>query len=248
MHLCDNARDAMLNGGILRIFVENLWVDADNLQEHAIAEIGPYILITVADTGFGVSAENLNRIFDPFFTTKAFGQGTGLGLSRAVGIIKGHGGALDVSSVIDKGTQFKVYLPAIPRSIPGIPQPEASLNRLILLIDGNPLSREMARATLVQGGYQVLTASDGIEAIALYARHWSQICLVVLDMAVPELDGPTVVQAMHKINPQVRVVATTPKALINSVSAGLKDALKAVLQQPYTPEELSNTVQTALTS
>jgi two-component system cell cycle sensor histidine kinase/response regulator CckA len=173
-------------------------------------------------------------------------QGTGLGLSRAVGIIKGHGGALDVSSVIDKGTQFKVYLPAIPRSIPGIPQPEASLNRLILLIDGNPLSREMAQATLVEGGYQVLTASDGIEAIALYARHWSQICLVVLDMAVPELDGPTVVQAMHKINPQVRVVATTPKALINSVSAGLKDALKAVLQQPYTPEELRNTVQAAL--
>ncbi len=244
MHLCDNARDAMFNGGILRIFAENLWIDASNLRAHAIAETGPYIVITVADTGSGVPAENLNRIFEPFFTTKAFGQGTGLGLSRAVGIIKGHGGTVDVSSVMGKGTQFKVYLPAIPRSTPAISQPEFTADgRLILVVDGNQPAREMTQTTLKRYGYQVLTARDGIEAIALYAHHWSEVRLVLLDMAVPELDGPTVIQALHKINAQVWIIATTDKGLPEPVSPEVKANIKSVLNQPYTDEELINTLQ-----
>nr|WP_290228261.1 PAS domain S-box protein [Trichocoleus desertorum] len=244
MHLCDNARDAMLNGGILRILAENLWIDASNLRTHAIAEMGPYVLITVSDTGFGVPTENLNRIFEPFFTTKAFGQGTGLGLSRAVGIIKGHGGAVDVFSVVGKGTQLKVYLPAIPRSIPSNHPPESTAEgSLILVIDGNQPARDLAQITLEDCGYQVLTASDGIEAIALYAHHWSEICLVILDMAVPELDAPTVIQALHKINPQVGVVVTTNQFLTDPVSAELSGNIKAVLNHPYTREELTSTLQ-----
>ncbi|MBW4489763.1 MAG: PAS domain S-box protein [Trichocoleus desertorum ATA4-8-CV12] len=244
MHLCDNARDAMPNGGILRISAENLWIDASNLRAHAIAEMGSYILITVSDTGFGVPAENLNRIFEPFFTTKAFGQGTGLGLSRAVGIIKGHEGDVDVFSVVGKGTQLKVYLPAIPRSIPSSHQPGSTAEgSLILVIDGNQPARELAQTTLEGCGYQVLTASDGIEAIALYAHHWSEICLVILDMAVPELDAPTVIQALHKINPQVGVVVTTNQSLTDPVSAELGGNIKAVLNQPYTREELTDTLQ-----
>lgn len=254
MHLCDNARDAMLNGGILRIFAANLWIDASNFQDHAIAAIGPYIVITVADTGLGVPAENLNRIFEPFFTTKAFGQGPGLGLSRAVGIIKGHGGAVDVFSAMGKGTEFKVYLPAIPHDIPGNQQPKLSTDgSLMLVIDGNHTTCKMAQTTLEGCGYRVLTAHDGIEAIALYAHHWSEICLVVLDMAVLELDGPTVLQALYKINSQVCVIATTPKPLTDPVSVELIDHvaqenIKAVLTQPYTPEELLHTLQAVLAS
>lgn len=249
MHLCDNARDAMLNGGILRIFAENLWIDASNLQAHSVTKLGAYVLITVADTGFGVSTENLNRIFDPFFTTKAFGQGTGLGLSRAVGIIKGHGGAVDVSSVVGKGTQFKVYLPAIPRSTASTHQSDAAINsNLILVIDGKTSSCQTAQTTLEQDGYRVLTASDGIEAIALYARRWSEIRLVVLDMAVPELDGPTVIQALHKINAQVEVVAIAQEPNAQLLRSGLQSNIKGVLPPSYYPNELAQVVRSLFAS
>ncbi|MEP0872617.1 PAS domain S-box protein [Trichocoleus desertorum AS-A10] len=243
--LCDNAQDAMPNGGILRLVADNLWIDPSNIWAHPVSKPGPYVVITVADTGLGISGENLHRIFDPFFTTKAFGQGTGLGLSTVVGIIKGHGGAVDVSSAIGKGSQFKVYLPGIPRPTPGNNSPLLSTeSSLILVVEGNSDAREMSKTLLESCGYQVLTAGDGIEAIALYAHHWSEICLVVIDMAVPELDGPTVIQALHKINSQVWVVVSTDKPLPDLVSTELRINIKAVLNQPYTHDELTNTLQT----
>ena len=169
MNLCVNARDAMPNGGVLKIAAENFFVDAHYAGMHLEAKVGAYIVITVADTGMGMSAAVQERIFEPFFTTKEIGQGTGLGLSTVMGIVKGHGGFIQVTSEEEKGTQFQVYLPAKdaveqPRS----PEREIAFGNgeLILVVDDEAAIREIIKTSLETHNYQVLTAADGIDAIA----------------------------------------------------------------------------------
>ncbi|HEY9807591.1 MAG TPA: ATP-binding protein, partial [Candidatus Obscuribacterales bacterium] len=119
MNLCVNARDAMPEGGTLNLLAENLWIDENYARMYLDAHVGPYVMLTVADTGVGISPNNLDKIFEPFFTTKEIGKGTGLGLSTVIGIVKGHGGFVTVHSQLDKGTTFKVYLPAQETTIDG---------------------------------------------------------------------------------------------------------------------------------
>ncbi|HEY9673287.1 MAG TPA: response regulator [Waterburya sp.] len=251
MNLCVNARDAMLDGGNLQISARNFWVDAHYARMNIEAKVGPYIVITVSDTGTGIEKEIIDRIFEPFFTTKEVGKGTGLGLSTAIGITKGHGGFVKVSSQLGKGTQFQVYLPATPiRETNGLPAEQydfpAGHGELILVVDDEDSIREMTKTLLETYGYKVLLASDGIEAIALYTQHQKKISVVLIDMMMPSIDGPTAIGILQKINPKVKIIGISGLVLNHQISEFLGNSVKTFLPKPYTSGELLKNLQLVL--
>jgi two-component system, cell cycle sensor histidine kinase and response regulator CckA len=249
MNLCVNARDAMPQGGNLSVMAENLLIDDSFAQMHLDAQVGPYLVVTVADNGMGIPAKILNNIFDPFFTTKEIGKGTGLGLSTVIGIVKSHYGFIDVFSEIGVGTKFKVYLPATDileaAPVPSNPSPtnfnspkNLSQGKLILVVDDEVAVKEIMQATLETYGYQVITASDGIEAIACYAKH--DISAVLLDMMMPLLDSATIIRTLLKLNPQVKIIAMSGLATNEAVTKTLNEGVKAFLAKPFAAVELLN--------
>lgn len=241
VNLCVNARDAMPHGGTLSIHAENLIIPQDDIRLNLGANPGAYILVTVTDTGTGISSELIDRIFEPFFTTKELGKGTGLGLSTVVGIVKGHGGFINVSSEIGQGTQFQVYLPAtaLPEMLEKKEQHTVPLGHgeLILVVDDEVAICEITKSSLETYDYTVLTANDGIEAIALYAQHKDAISAVVLDMMMPSMDGPTTMRLLQRLNPQVKIVAVSGLAA-NYKAEVANSNVKTFLTKPYSAEEL----------
>ena len=215
MNLCVNARDAMPDGGKLFISAENLSLDEQYSCTNLNIAVGHYILITVTDTGIGISPEIIERIFEPFFTTKEPGQGTGLGLSTVMGIVKNHGGTIEVKSDLSSGTQFKVYLPAAEEIATTETQTGETIpsgrGELILVVDDEAPIREITKATLENYNYRVITASDGLEAITIYAQQPQEIEVVLMDLIMPEMDGLTAMRALKKINPHVKLIATRRK-------------------------------------
>ena len=245
MNLVVNARDAMPDGGTLKISAENLVIDESYARINIDASVGPYIVITVADTGTGIPSEILDRIFEPFFTTKELGRGTGLGLSTVIGIIKSHGGFVNVYSEIGQGTQFKVYLPAVEgtqmQQAEDLELPKGH-GELILVVDDELAIRKITQTSLETYNYKVLTASDGIEAIALYAQHKNEISTVLMDMMMPSMDGPTAIRILKKMNPQVKIIAVSGLASSDKVAVAMDTGVKAFLAKPYTARELLNTI------
>lgn len=242
MNLCINARDAMPKGGTLQISAENIQIDQTYARMNIDAKVGAYVLLTVADTGCGIPAEILDRIFDPFFTTKEIGQGTGLGLSTVLGIIKSHGGFIRVTSQVGAGTQFKVYLSAIEspssQSPPANCQPPATgQGELVLVVDDEEPIRSVTETLLTNYGYRVLTAADGIEAIALYAQHKLEISTVILDMMMPAMDGMTTLRMLQKIDPQVKIIAVSG-LMTGYKSSDTENLIKTFLPKPYTSDQL----------
>jgi two-component system, cell cycle sensor histidine kinase and response regulator CckA len=246
INLCVNARDAMPDGGILSIAAENLAIDENYARINVDAHVGNYVVITVADTGTGIEFSILDRIFDPFFTTKDIGKGTGLGLSTVVGIVKSHRGFIDVNSEVGKGTRFKVYLPATVTAeiTPAVvtTQPASGRGELILVVDDEVPIQVITTAMLETHGYSVMTASDGIEAIALYAQHQQEIGVVVMDMMMPNLDSLTIVRALRKFNPHVQIIAMSGLATSEVVAQTMEAGVKAFLAKPFTATELLNTI------
>jgi PAS domain S-box-containing protein len=249
MNLCVNARDAMTDGGIFRLSAENVFVDEAYTQMNLEARVSPYVAITISDTGVGISPELLERIFDPFFTTKEPGKGTGLGLSTVLGIVKNHEGFVKVYSEVGKGSQFQVYLPA---SEEAAIQPVEELElltgqgELILVVDDEPLIQEVTKTSLEERKYRTLVANDGIEAIALYAEHKHEICLVLMDIMMPSMDGLTAIRALQKLNSQVRVIATSGLISNHQLAQVTSIGVKAFLSKPYTMKELLDTIQQVL--
>jgi two-component system, cell cycle sensor histidine kinase and response regulator CckA len=250
MNLCVNARDAMPNGGTLSISAENLFIDENYARMNLEAQVGPYTVITVSDTGIGIAKEIIDRIFEPFFTTKEVGKGTGLGLSTAIGIIKSHGGFVNVYSDMGVGTQFKVYLPAVQGEETQQSedlQPLTGAGELILVVDDEPFILEITKASLESHNYQTLVACDGIEAISLYAQNKDQISAVLMDMMLPSLDGLTVIRTIQKINPLVKIIATSGLMSSNKLAAVAATGVKIFLSKPYTVKELLHVLQQLLT-
>ncbi len=247
MNLCVNARDAMSNGGILRISAENLIIDEDYAHINIDAKVGPYIIITVSDTGTGIPPDVLDRIFEPFFTTKEHGKGTGLGLSTALGIMKSHGGFITVYSEVGKGTSFKVYLPAITTTETlkaQVHQHEllAGHGELILVVDDEDQIREITKKILEKHGYRVITANDGEEAIALYSQHGDEIEFVLMDMMMPVMDGSVCIQKMRKANPEVKIIAVSGLGEKDKITKVEDTQVQAFLTKPYTAEKLLNII------
>ncbi|HIK15665.1 MAG TPA: PAS domain S-box protein [Leptolyngbyaceae cyanobacterium M33_DOE_097] len=248
MNLCVNARDAMPIGGLLTLSVENFDANEIFAQMNLEAEVGQYVLITVADTGTGIAPEVRDRIFDPFFTTKAIGQGTGLGLSTVLGIVRSYRGFIQVASEVGKGTQFKIYLPAVETKAASnlqettLPQGQGEL---ILVVDDESPILQSTRAILETHHYQVLTARNGTEAIAIYAQHQQDIAVVLLDMMLPDVDGITVFRVLQEVNPKVRAIAVS--GLLPQYQNSLKTlGIKAHLNKPYTTVELLNSIHLQL--
>ncbi|MBH8565365.1 response regulator [Nostoc sp. CENA67] len=249
MNLCVNARDAMPNGGKLIIAAQNLFIDENYARMNVESNVGPYVVISVSDTGVGISGEILDRIFEPFFTTKPVGQGTGLGLSTVIGIIKSHQGFVDVLSEVGRGTCFKVYLPAVG----GIEKhdiedllPHTGHGELILVVEDEPSIQEITKTSLLTHQYQTLIAGDGIEAIALYAKHADEISAVLIDLMLPSLDGLTAIRTLKKINPEVKIVATSGLASREKLGAVEEIGVTTFLPKPYTINELLLALQKIL--
>ena len=196
---------------------------------------------SVADTGIGIPPEILDRVFEPFFTTKEVGKGTGLGLSTVLGIVKSHGGFINVQSDINKGSSFQVYLPAqeaneIQEEIEGdLPKGEGEL---ILVVDDEHSIRDITKKSLESYNYKAITASDGIEAIALYAERRDEISIVLTDIVMPVMDGLTTIRTLQKINPQVKIIAVSGLISNDKVSAINEIGIKDFLSKPYTAKQL----------
>ncbi|MBF2008330.1 MAG: PAS domain S-box protein [Chlorogloeopsis fritschii C42_A2020_084] len=249
INLVINARDAMPNGGRLSIKAENFYVDETYAQMNIDASVGPHIIINIQDTGIGMSPEILDRIFEPFFTTKEVGQGTGLGLSTVLGIIKSYGGFINVSSAVGKGTQFQVFLKAVLQK-PVQPTEDLELlagnGELILVVDDEAEILEITKTTLLKYNYRVLTASNGIEAIELYAQNRGAISVVLMDMMMPIMDGLTTIRTLQKINPLVKVIPAS--GLSESKQFCQVCGSTTFLSKPYTIQQLLQILHNTINS
>ncbi|MBD2496394.1 PAS domain S-box protein [Nostoc sp. FACHB-280] len=246
MNLVVNARDAMPDGGKIKISAENRFIDQAYAQMNLDVQAGNYIELTVADNGMGMPPEVLNRIFEPFFTTKEIGIGTGLGLSTVLGIIKSHGGFINVSSKVGKGTKFQLFLPAV-EGCQGTRSENLAVplgkGELILVVDDEAKILEIATIVLENYNYQILTASNGIEAIALYAQHKHKIKAVLMDMIMPEMDGMTAIRTLQKMNPQVKIIACSGFNPHEGLSEVTKANVQLVLPKPFTAQDLLKSLQ-----
>ena len=251
MNLCVNARDAMPEGGSIAIKAENVFVDENYARMHLEAKPGRFVMISVSDTGPGMTPEIQSRIFEPFFTTKEMTKGTGLGLSTALTIVKSHGGFINVYSELHKGSHFTLYLPAV--DMPGAVDSAAlqtdlplGHGELILVVDDEESIREITRGTLETFGYKVLTASDGTEALALYADKKNEIAVVLTDMVMPFMDGPATIRALQRMNPKVRIIAASGLGAGQRAGEGALEGASVFLNKPYTAEKLLNTLAQVL--
>lgn len=243
MNLCVNARDAMPSGGTITIKAENVFVDENYARMHLEAKPGQFVLITVSDTGTGMAPEVLSRIFEPFFTTKDMTKGTGLGLSTALTIVKSHGGFVNVYSEMGKGSQFGVYFPSFEMddaSRVSTPQTDLPLGHgeVVLVVDDEDAIRQITRSTLETFGYEVLTASDGTEAVGLYAERRNKIAVVLTDMLMPFMDGPATIRALQKMNPDVKIIAASGLSAGHKPGESSLEGVKIFLSKPYTAESL----------
>jgi CheY-like chemotaxis protein len=267
MNLCVNARDAMPDGGTLLIQAENLLLTAMgsvNSIEHNYAtaplpltdpkldaQPGSYLVLTVADTGTGIPQEIMERIWEPFFTMKPPGQGTGLGLSTVLNIVKAHGGFIRTESEMGKGTRFRIFLP-VAESAVKITEPEptaaipAGRGENILVVDDEHAFQEITKAIFNKFGYRVLTASDGTEAVALFAQHKDDIDLVITDMVMPYLDGPATITALRRLDPNVRIITSSGLSENETLAHQLANA--TFIFKPFTTEKLLATVNAVLHS
>jgi two-component system, cell cycle sensor histidine kinase and response regulator CckA len=249
LNLCINARDAMPDGGTLTLAAENFFVDEHYAQMSLDAKVGPYIVVSIADTGAGIPPELMDKIFEPFFTTKEPGKGTGLGLSTAIGIVKNHGGFMQVHSQMGQGTEFKLYLPAV-QGTDSQPADDLELllgqGELILVVDDEAAIRDITKASLETCNYRILTARDGIEATVLYAQHKDEVHAVLMDMMMPDMDGLTATLTLRKINPLVKIIAVSGLPTNDRLRGAIGKDIEAFLPKPYTTQELLETLRSVL--
>ena len=251
LNLCVNARDAMPAGGHITLAARNIVIDEAYAAVNIDAQIGPYLILTVEDTGTGISKAVIDKIFDPFFTTKEFGKGTGLGLATSLAIVTGHKGFMRVYSNPGGGTRFDVYLPAQTTQatqatpVPAIVNPRGK-GETVLVVDDEAGIRQIAKRTLEAFGYRVLLASDGAEAVALYAQQQANIDVVLTDMMMPLMDGAATIQELVKLNPQVRIIGASGLAIDAQATGAAAARVMYFLPKPFTSETLLTAIRAAL--
>lgn len=252
LNLCINARDAMPDGGTLRMRAANLTVEAGAARLLPEIVPGTYVLLEVIDTGCGMPPEVVERIFDPFFTTKSVGHGTGLGLSTTLGIVKSHGGFIRVLTEAGKGSTMQIYLPASPEHDPAkadaadAPPPHGH-GELLLLVDDEPSVTAATRALLESSGYRILVAGDGTEALAVFATNSDSIAAVIADLMMPVMDGVSLTRALRMLQPALPIVASSGLGARRIEELELSN-VDAILHKPYGPDVLLRTIHEALAS
>jgi signal transduction histidine kinase/CheY-like chemotaxis protein len=249
MNLCINAGDAMPQGGDIRIQTGRRNVTRFMAENTPGVEPGPFVRITVTDSGVGMSPEVRQRVFEPFFTTKAEGDHSGLGLSMCYAIVRGHGGFMDVESALGKGSTFAVFLPLIEGRPSEAASPSQSIEggqeTLLLVDDERPMLA--STASLLRGlGYGTLTASSGADAVELFSRRGREIQLVLLDLGMPGLDGRETFRRMKGIHPGVRALLFTGLPESEEAHRALAEGIRGIVRKPFKLEELSRSIREVL--
>jgi two-component system, cell cycle sensor histidine kinase and response regulator CckA len=243
LNLCLNARDAMIDGGRLVVETRNVDIDEIYCQSHAYFRPGPYVQLTVSDSGSGMDHETLDHIFEPFFTTKEIGKGTGLGLATVYGIVKQHEGFIHVYSEPGLGTNFQVYFPALA----GLPKPGASDHKIesavggretLLFAEDHDGMRETTSDSLSELGYRLLVAKNGAEAVELFNAYRDQIDLAVLDVVMPGMGGPEALAIMRKTRSSLPALFMTGYASGADLLSQLDSESTSLLQKPFGSKQL----------
>ena len=242
VNLYVNAWQAMTEDMTLVLSTANVILDEAYTRAFNVPA-GAYVAVNVQDRGKGIAPEIIKRIFEPFFTTKKMGRGTGLGLASAFGIIKNHGGIIDVKSRLEHGTTFTIYLPAASRTQAETPapQPKASYDHTgtVLVVDDEPYVLKSVSDALMDLGYQVISASGGYEAVALFEKENSRIDGVLLDMVMPDLNGRQVLAKLREIKPSIKVVLSSGYSLNGLGSEGQGLSADGFIQKPFQIEQLA---------
>ncbi len=253
MNLCLNARDAMPDGGKLMIETRNVEVGEEYTRLHSYVRPGPYVQLSVTDTGIGMDAATREHIFEPFFTTKEPGKGTGLGLATVYGVVKQHGGFVHVYSELGRGSMFQVYLPLsgeVPRQEQRKEKPGTASVRggpeTILVAEDHDGLREVARATLEGLGYRVILTCDGEQALRAFQEHRNEVALALLDVVMPKFGGQELYARICALKPDVPVIFTTGYTAEAAALSQLAEKGMAVLLKPYTPAQLGRKIRETL--
>ena len=251
LNLALNARDAMPDGGVLTFRTDVTDLDEKQCQAYPDSTPGQYLEIMVEDNGRGMERQILNRIFEPFFTTKEPGSGTGMGLATVYGIVKNHNGFILVDSKIDEGTSFKVFLP-LSRDVAEKKQEKPEEPRQIrqagrvLLVDDEEMLRNVVSRMLAKLKYQVVTATNGKEAVDYYAKSGDDVDLVILDMMMPVMGGKDCFRAMKKMDPDVKVLLSTGSAFEGQSQELMQEGVLGFVQKPYRMTELAEKIKEIL--
>src|ERR1700687_703211 len=251
MNLAVNTRDAMLQGGKLTIKTANVQLDENYIRHHPGSRVGRYVMLAVTDTGTGMDPETQAHIFEPFFTTKERGKGTGLGLATVYGVVKQSGGYIWVDSKLGKGTTFEIYLPRVDEPITASPpsvapsEPRRGSEIVLLAEDAEPLLK-LARMFLESNGYQVLTATNGADAIQVAQNFPQPIDLLLTDVVMPGMNGRTLAKHLSAMQPGIKVLYTSGYTDSAIADHGRLEAGTYLLRKPFTEEELTQKVREVL--
>jgi two-component system, cell cycle sensor histidine kinase and response regulator CckA len=251
MNLAVNARDAMPQGGELRIETSNAVFDEAYVRQHPGAKLGSYVMLAVADTGTGMTAETLVHIFEPFFTTKEVGKGTGLGLATVYGVVKQSGGYLWVDSELGKGSVFQMFLPRVEETVTKAVSNAAPVEALrggeiILLVEDADALRKLARSFLEERGFKVLAAANGQDALAVAANHKGKIDLLVTDVVMPGMNGRALAEHLLPKRPGLRVLYISGYTDSFIAGHGVLEAGTHLLHKPFTEQALIAKVREVL--
>jgi PAS domain S-box-containing protein len=250
MNLVTNARDAMPRGGLLTIQTGVFDLDNDFIRTHGYGSVGRYIQLTVTDTGIGMDDRTRERIFEPFFTTKEVGRGTGLGLAIVYGIVKQHGGYINVYSESGEGTTFSLYLPLIAATVEAARPAEAPMpqggNATILVAEDDDSVRALTRAVLEGFGYTVIEAVDGEDALVKFSAHQDRIQLLLLDIIMPKKNGRTVYEEIEAMHPGVKALFTSGYTAEAMREKGIIEDAFNFIAKPVSPRDLLKKVKEVL--
>ncbi len=250
LNLGINSRDAMPNGGTLRIETSNIEFTPRIIQQIPDARPGKYARMAVSDTGIGMDQDTQRKIFEPFFTTKPIGKGTGLGLSIVYGIIKNHKGFINVYSEPDRGTTFRIYFPATDKTpldeTAAVPKATPRGTETILIIDDEITLLDLTSEILKGLGYKVITAEGALEGIKTYKERHAEVDLVILDMLMPEMTGTEVYPLLKNINPDITVLLATGLSVGEKVDDLISMGVSDVIGKPYSVNDLAIHVRKAL--
>jgi two-component system, cell cycle sensor histidine kinase and response regulator CckA len=250
LNLAVNARDAMPRGGKLTIETTNVDVDETYALSHFPMTPGPYVMISVSDTGHGMDARTQTQVFEPFFTTKEKGKGTGLGLATVYGIIKQSGGFVWVESDTGKGATFRIFLPPVAE-VPASRKARLEPARMkgtetVLLVEDDRYVRSLVRRSLQSRGYTVLEAHSGEDALHVAQKHRGPINLLITDVVMPGMSGRELAEALTPLRPEMKTLYMSGYADDAILHHGVLDSGGALLQKPFSAEALARKVREVL--
>jgi CheY-like chemotaxis protein len=250
LNLCINSRDEMPSGGIIRISTAVRQVTSHQATHLRDVEPGSYVTITVADTGFGLTDQAEQHLFEPFFTTKGPGKGTGLGLAMVYGLVRAHGGGIQVRNHPGEGVEFEIYLPAAAEPIEEKPErpatrPDQGTERLLLIDDEVALRKSVSRA-LIRLGYTVDVAENGVLGARMFEQAPEAYDLVILDMMMPEMGGAETFQLIRRIRPDIRVLLCSGYSDDRVRSELLREGAAGFLEKPFDAADLASSVRDIL--